>query len=42
MKKRLRVSIVAGIFAVAGMIVPPVLAQDQALPPLVKQLNNGN
>src|SRR5262245_33534527 len=43
MKKRLHASIVAGTIAVAGMIVPPVLAQQQPpAPPLVNQLNNGN
>jgi len=42
MKKRLHASIVAGTIAIVGMIVPPALAQDSALPPLVKQLNNGN
>jgi hypothetical protein len=42
MKTPLHNSIVAGTIAIAGMIGSPVLAQDEATPPLVKQINNGN
>ncbi|MBX9840464.1 MAG: DUF1254 domain-containing protein [Xanthobacteraceae bacterium] len=39
---RRRLHLVAGAIAMAGMMSSPVFAQDQAAPPLVKQLNNGN
>src|SRR5262249_25967198 len=42
MKTRVHKSIVAGTIAITGMIGSPVLAQEQAAPPLVKQINNGN
>src|SRR5262245_61311028 len=42
MKNRVHKSIVAGTIAIIGMIGSPVLAQEQAAPPLVKQINNGN
>src|SRR5262245_20982505 len=42
MNFRLRKSVIAGTLAISGMIVSPVLAQDPGVPPLVKQLNNGN
>src|SRR5215468_943371 len=42
MRTRVHKSIVAGTIAIAGMIGSPALAQEQAAPPLVKQINNGN
>ena len=42
MTVRLHKSIAAGAIAIASMTVPPALAEDQVLPPLVKQINNGN
>jgi hypothetical protein len=42
MTVRLHKSIAAGAIAIASMTVPPALAQDHAVPPLVKQINNGN
>jgi hypothetical protein len=42
MKPRLHKSFVAGTIAIGSMIGAPVLAQDQAVPPLVTQLNDGN
>jgi hypothetical protein len=42
MTVRLHKSITAGAIAIASMTVPPALAQDYAVPPLVKQINNGN
>lgn len=42
MKAQLHASIAAGVIAVVSMIGPPVFAQDQSAPPLVKQLNSGN
>jgi hypothetical protein len=42
MKPRSQSVMLAGIIAIAGMSGSSALAQDQAAPPLIKQLNNGN
>ena len=42
MEFRFHKSVAVGAVVVAGVITSPVLAQDQAAPPLIKQINNGN
>ncbi|MBX9590489.1 MAG: hypothetical protein K2X43_14370 [Hyphomonadaceae bacterium] len=42
MQIRLHQAMLAGLLVSAGVTRAQVLAQDQAAPPLVRQLNNGN